>query len=194
MYCKANNEGKGACCNEMDIWEANKVATSIAPHPCNVTGPYSCTGADCTFDGVCDQWGCSYNPYGQGNHDYYGPGLQADTSRPMTVVTQFPADANGTLQAIKRIYIQDGKILKDASVNFTGTAMGKSISPDFCAGKSGHFNDLGGLQVMGEALARGMVLAFSVWWDDSGNMTWLDSGSSGVSYFLIQVFPILRSV
>lgn len=32
---------------------------------------------------------------------------------------------------------------------------------------------------MGEALQRGMVFVMSVWNDQGGNMTWLDSGSNG---------------
>src|SRR4051812_40005508 len=100
---QGNIKGKGACCNEMDIWEANKLATSIAPHNCNQTGLYRCTGPECTFDGVCDQWGCGYNPYLLGNPDYYGPGLTVDTNRPFTVVTQFPA-VKGVLKEIRRLY------------------------------------------------------------------------------------------
>jgi cellulase len=39
--------------------------------------------------------------------------------------------------------------------------------------------ELGGVKGMGDALSRGMVLIFSVWWDNSGNMTWLDSENTG---------------
>ena len=166
----------------------------MSPHTCNKTGPYSCSGAECNVDGVCAQWGCSYNPYGLGNHNYYGPGLQVDTNRPVTVVTQFPANASGTLESIKRLYIQDGKIIQDASLNFNGTAKGKSISDAFCAGQT-HFMDLGGVEGMGRALERGMVLAFAVWWDNGGNMTWLDSGSAGVSLcFHIKFLLLLNLV
>ena len=28
------NQTYGACCNEMDIWEANNAATALTPHPC----------------------------------------------------------------------------------------------------------------------------------------------------------------
>jgi cellulase len=162
----------------MDIWEANKMATSIAPHTCNHTSLYKCTGPECSFNGTCDQWGCSYNPYGLGNHDYYGPGLKVDTNRRFTVITQFPAE-NGTLKAINRLYIQDGKIIQNAAVNFTGKAVNASITNEFCTGRGGHFMDLGGVGGMGDALSRGMVLVFSVWWAGSGAMNWLDSGSAG---------------
>jgi cellulase len=39
--------------------------------------------------------------------------------------------------------------------------------------------DLGGVGGMGEALSRGMVLVFSIWWAGSGAMNWLDSGKAG---------------
>jgi cellulase len=176
-----NVNGYGACCNEMDIWEANKEATALTPHTCNQTGLSQCSGGLCGFDGTCDQWGCSDNPYGNGNHGYYGPGLEVDTSKPFTVVTQFPAFPNGTLQAIKRFYVQNGKIIANAAVNETGAVPYNEIDTPYCEAHSGgsHFLDLGGIPTIGGALTRGMVLIFSIWWDTSGNMTWLDSGSAG---------------
>ena len=167
----------------------------MSPHNCNKMGPYSCSGAECSVDGVCAQKGCTYNPSILGNHNYYGPGLQVDTSRPVTVVTQFPTDASGTLQSIKRLYIQDGKIIQDASLNFTGTAKGQSISDAYCTGREGRFMELGGVEGMGRALERGMVLALSVWWGGASNMTWLDSGSAGVSLCLhLKILPLLDFV
>jgi cellulase len=35
--------------------------------------------------------------------------------------------------------------------------------------------DLGATKGMGDAMTRGMVLAFSVWWSEGDNMEWLDS-------------------
>ena len=37
----------GACCAEMDIWEANSRATAYTPHPCSIVGPYTCDGVEC---------------------------------------------------------------------------------------------------------------------------------------------------
>ncbi|KAG6858088.1 hypothetical protein C0991_003639, partial [Blastosporella zonata] len=28
----------GACCSEMDIWEANSISAAVTPHPCTGTG------------------------------------------------------------------------------------------------------------------------------------------------------------
>ncbi|KAI9049258.1 hypothetical protein LZ554_007105 [Drepanopeziza brunnea f. sp. 'monogermtubi'] len=86
----------------MDIWEANARATAIAPHTCNQTGLYACSGDECAADGVCDKPGCGYNPYSKGNRDYYGPGLTVDTNRPFTVVTQFP-EVDGKMTEIRRL-------------------------------------------------------------------------------------------
>jgi cellulase len=178
---QGNIQGKGACCNEMDIWEANAKATGMTPHTCNHTGLYQCTGAECTWDGVSDQWGCGYNPYANGNHDYYGPGMKVDTNKKFTVVTQFPTFPNGTLKEIRRLYVQDGKVIQNAPVNITGSVHAGTnvIDTAYCTGGASRFMDLGGMEGIGNALQRGMVLIFVIWWDVGGYMNWLDTGDSG---------------
>lgn len=32
---------------------------------------------------------------------------------------------------------------------------------------------------MGDAMSRGMVLIFSIWWDEGGFMQWMDGNSTG---------------
>lgn len=165
----------------MDVWEANKMATQLAPHPCNQTGLYECTGPECAFDGVCDKYGCANNPYNQGaDPSYYGPGLKVDTKRPFTVVTQFPANKKGELTEIHRLYVQDGKVIQNAVANVTGLGLMDYMNDAYCE-KNGatKFMQLGAMKGMGEALARGMVLTFSIWWDEGGFMQWLDGGASG---------------
>eukprot|EP00662_Eupelagonemidae_sp_cell21_P016817 gene16817-23980_t len=89
----------GTCCTEMDIWEANKFATAYTPHACNITGQTRCGpggppcgsshhGAD-RFSGVCDANGCDMQTYRMGDKTFFGPGLAVDSTKPMTVVTQF---------------------------------------------------------------------------------------------------------
>ncbi|EEY15313.1 endoglucanase EG-1 [Verticillium alfalfae VaMs.102] len=34
---------------DQDIWEANSRAVHVAPHPCNITQLYECTGDECAF-------------------------------------------------------------------------------------------------------------------------------------------------
>ena len=105
------------------------------------------------------------NPYALGNKGYYGTGLTVDTKKKVTVVTQFPA-VNGTLKEIRRLYIQDGKIIKNAAVNITGEVAYDSINTEYCSRPGGgQYIPLGGMKGMGDALGRGMVLAFSIWWD-----------------------------
>lgn len=175
-----NVKGKGSCCNEMDIWEANMRATQIAPHTCNQTGLYMCEGAECQFNGVCDKNGCGQNPYRLGSKDYYGPNMTVNTLKPFTVVTQFHANDDGILTEIHRLYVQDGTVIPMPIVNVTGVGMTNLIDDDYCAATGAtRYMDLGATEVMGESLSRGMVLAISIWWDAGGNMNWLDSGDAG---------------
>ena len=179
----ANLDGKGACCNEMDVWEANAPAIQTAPHACNQTGLYLCEGAECQAQGVCDKNGCGYNTYTNGAKSFYGPGdaFVVDTTKPFTVVTQFPADAEtGKLKEIRRIYVQGGKVIPQAAVNVTGPPQINYINEEYCS-KTGatQYQALGGMATMGDALSRGMVLTFSIWWDEGGSMNWLDSGKAG---------------
>ena len=171
----------------MDIWEANSRAQAIAPHPCGKPGLYECTGDECAFDGVCDKNGCGWNPNRVNVTNYYGNNntFKVDTSRLFTVVTQFPASSTGKktlpkLDKIHRLYVQDGKVIESYVVDAPGLPKTDSIIDEFCkATGSARFMDLGALQAMGDALSRGMVLAMSIWWDEGGNMNWLDAAEAG---------------
>lgn len=159
-----NTDRKGSCCNEMDIWEANANATALTPHPCQGNS--------------CDSSGCGFNPYAQGLHNYYGNGGTVDTLKPITVITQFYTNDNtqtGTLTEIRRLYIQNGKVIQNA---VTSSGM-DSITAAWCSSSDAAAASLGGLTTMGQALGRGMVLIFSIWNDAGQHMSWLDSGSSG---------------
>lgn len=175
-----NTEGLGACCNEFDFWEANSMATAYTPHPCNITGIYGCTGNACGSTGVCDEGGCGWNSYQQGNTSFYGPGLIVDTTNTFTVTTQFVTDdgtTTGTLTEIRRYYTQNGVVIpQPVSTSFSGL---NYIDEAFCADTQPYAATLGGFTEMGEALGRGMVLIFSIWQDSSQYMNWLDSGNSG---------------
>jgi cellulase len=169
-----NINGSGICCNELDIWEANRAATQLAPHTCSKPGVYQCTGTECGATGVCDKNGCGNNPYGVGEKSYYGPGMKVDTSKPFTVVTQFPA-TNGTLTHMVRKYVQNGVVIENAAINITGP-----INDSYCAAHGATaFMNTGAMKGMGQSLDRGMVLAMSIWWDEGGFMNWLDSGNAG---------------
>lgn len=132
----ANVNGVGACCNEMDIWEANARSTQLTPHSCSEPGFYECTGAACGSDGVCDKSGCGLNPY-RSSTSFYGYHDKVDTTQPFTVVTQFKTDdgtAAGTLNEIARLYVQNGKVIHEPSFQINGETL-NSITVS-CIGKS----------------------------------------------------------
>ena len=179
----SNNMGighYGACCAEMDIWEANKMATAYTPHPCDIDTPgqYMCEGTECgdndsdeRYDGVCDKDGCDINPFRMGNKTFYGasPNFAVDSSKPMTVVTQFlttDGTDQGDLSEIRRFYIQDGKVFESPPIPIL-PGNPDSITDQMCEDKKTLFGDIndfkekGGNKGMGESLDRGHVAAFS---------------------------------
>jgi cellulase len=169
----------------MDILEANALAQAMTPHACNATvkGVYKCQGTDeCNqATGVCDEWGCGVNPYSYGFKDYYGRGLTVDTNHKFTVTTQFITSngrADGVLTEIRRLYVQNGTVIKNQAVS-AGGATYDSITNSYCNATASWSEQRGGLPQMGKAIGRGMVLIFSVWADNGGFMNWLDSGNSG---------------
>ncbi|KAL2843768.1 concanavalin A-like lectin/glucanase domain-containing protein [Aspergillus pseudodeflectus] len=185
---EANIDSNGACCNEMDIWEGNSRATGFTPHACHYPGGglYECTsdeecnGPTGENDSICDKWGCGFNPYALGDQEYYGRGrgFDVDSKRPFTVVTQFVTSDNtteGTLVEIRRLYIQDGKVIGNAVVQGGRDSMTDAL----CENTASWFEGFDGLDGMGRALGRGMVLAMSIWNDAGGYMQWLDGGNSG---------------
>lgn len=161
-----NMDKSSFCCNEMDILESNSAAAAFTPHPC----------ADDASN--CDKGGCGFNAYGQGFPHYWAPGGTLDTSKPFTVVTQFITDDGttaGTLSEIRRIY-QQGSVTVPSAIS---APSGDSINSTWCASVDGSAEQFGNLKTMGQALGRGMVLAFSMWNSQGDFMSWLDEGSSG---------------
>jgi cellulose 1,4-beta-cellobiosidase len=179
----------GACCTEMDIWEANSISTAYTAHACSSDGHMRCEGDDCGNDadnrykGVCDKNGCDVQTFRLGNKNFFGPGGAIDSSKKVTVVTQFITEDgtdSGALKEIRRQYVQDGKIIETPELNVGGKTF-NSISNDFCAAEVGLFKDntnflqKGGLKAMDAAMEKGMVLVMSLWDDHKVNMLWLDS-------------------
>ncbi|KAF8597361.1 cellobiohydrolase I [Ceratobasidium sp. AG-I] len=173
----------GTCCNEMDVWEANSDATAYTPHPCTVNGQTRCSGADCQ-SGYCDPAGCDFNSFRMGDRSFYGKGLTVDSSKKITVVTQFitaDGSASGALSEIRRLYVQNGQVIQNSKVNIPGMDAYDSVSEEFCSSQkvafsdSNLFADKGGFKNMGDSFDRGMVLVMSIWDDHAANMLWLDS-------------------
>ncbi|KAG6916417.1 hypothetical protein DXG01_006945, partial [Tephrocybe rancida] len=179
----------GACCNEMDIWEANSISSAYTPHPCDATGLSRCTGDACgasdRYGTVCDPDGCDFNSYRMGDKTFYGPGLTVDTTKKFTVVTQFISSdgtTSGDLVEIRRLYVQGGVVIQNSKVNIPGISTKyDSITDSLCDAQKAAFGDKtqfqakGGLTRLGQAAKNGMVLVLSLWDDHSVNMLWLDS-------------------
>ncbi|KAI5779936.1 cellulose 1,4-beta-cellobiosidase [Peziza echinospora] len=176
----------GSCCAEMDVWEANNMATAYTPHSCDTVTPSVCNGDKCggtysaeRYDGTCDPDGCDFNSYRQGDTSFYGPGLTVDTNKKFTVVTQFVAEG-GVLSDIRRIYVQDGKVIENSESTIEGIP-GNSVTKAFCDAQKDVFGDIytfedhGGFKSMSEGMEAGMVLVMSLWDDHYANMLWLDS-------------------
>lgn len=172
----------------MDIWEANKMSTAYTAHPCATNSQHSCTGDACggtysstRYAGDCDPDGCDFNSYRQGNTTFFGPGsgFTLDTTKKVTVVTQFLTDSSGVLDEIKRFYVQNGVVIPNSESTMSGTS-GNSLNPEFCAaqktttGDTDVFKAKGGFTQMSAAL-KSMVLVLSLWDDHAADMLWLDS-------------------
>jgi hypothetical protein len=148
-YCDANCVD-GGCCAEFDIQEASSKAIVFTSHGCM------------QIDGNCDASGCGYNPY-RDSQDHAFWGTTIDVKKPVTVVTQFIANA-GTMTEIRRLYVQGGKVIKAA----------QALTDTFC-----HYSatDFKNMAHVGQSFQRGHVIVFSLW--DSAGMGWMDGGNSG---------------
>uniref|UniRef100_A0A6B2LA92 cellulose 1,4-beta-cellobiosidase (non-reducing end) n=1 Tax=Arcella intermedia TaxID=1963864 RepID=A0A6B2LA92_9EUKA len=173
----------------MDIWEANSQATAYTPHPCNVSGPYRCSGGLCGDDadryrGVCDKDGCDFNSWRMGDTSFYGTSMTVDTTKVFSVVTQFitsDGTDSGDLTEIRRYYVQNGVVIPNSYTNFVQIGKTNAVTSQFCTeqktlfGDPNDFDAKGGLVAMGREMDKGMVLVMSLWDDHSVNMLWLDS-------------------
>merc|ERR1711957_905177 len=144
----------GACCQEMDIWEANSRATAYTPHPCSKLGLTRCEGIECGVNdkgerylGLCDKDGCDFNSYRMGDTSFYGQGptFDVDTMKPMTVMTQFLTHDDtdtGDLSEIRRLYVQDGVVVPNSEATILGPNGGNSITDDYCTKQKSKFTDV----------------------------------------------------
>lgn len=176
----------------MDVWEANSVSAAFTPHACKKAGQTMCTGdvacgvGDDRYNAnsVCDKDGCDFNSYRMGNDSFYGKGDIVDTTSKFTVVTKFiTADGTdtGTLSAIERVYVQDGKVIQNSKTDIKGIDTTNKITDAYCKQQKTAFGDpdsfeaRGGLKTMGDGFERGMVLVMSIWDDYAAEMRWLDA-------------------
>jgi len=183
----------GTCCTEIDLWEANKISTALTMHSCATPNDeqYRCEGSDCgdngedRFKGVCDKNGCDIQAYRLKVSNFYGPGPEftVDSSKPVTVTTQFITDDgtdDGTIVEAKQFYTQNGKTIEHPMYTVNGNKH-NTITDDFCADwvadtKDGtNFLEKGGMGAVDTIFAKGGVLVMSFWDDHYANMLWLDA-------------------
>lgn len=138
---------------------------------------------------MCDKNGCDFNPYREGAHNFYGPGPQytIDSTKPVTVVTQFittDGTDTGELKEMRRFYIQDNKTIKNPMPSWAPSADESytALSDDTCHLQMTNFTDRwdvfsakGGITGMGKAMGRSMSLVLSLWDDHDVGMKWLDA-------------------
>ena len=114
-------------------------------------------------------------------------GKIVDTTSKFTVVTQFittTGTAAGDLSEIRRVYVQNGKVIANSKSNIAGLTQ-DSITDSYCSAQKTAFGDTntfavkGGLKAMGNAFQTGMVLVMSLWDDHAV------SAAADVSYTFI---------
>jgi cellulose 1,4-beta-cellobiosidase len=188
----SGNGRMGSCCSEIDIWECNSQATAYTLHVCNKDGQYTCNGtSQCgevhgsgRYTGPCDRDGCDYNSWRLGDKTFFGPGLTVDSNKPVTVVTQFitaNGQDSGELSEVRRLYVQNGKVIQNSNTNVSGITTTNSITQAFCDetkvvfGDENDFKRKGGFSGLSKILDTGFVLVLSLWDDHDVNMLWLDS-------------------
>ena len=160
------------------------MATAVTPHPCTTVGQHRCVDDECggtyssdRYAGSCDADGCDFNSYRQGQRDFYGPGMTVDTKQKITVVTQFIKGSGGDLEAIRRFYVQNGKVIPNSQSTIEGNP-GNQIDEAFCKaqkvafGDDDRFSNKGGLKQFTKAVAAPMVLVMSLW-DDVSSLTFV---------------------
>merc|ERR1719263_2426430 len=117
----------------------------------SMVGPFRCEGIDCgdnakgeRYLGVCDKDGAGFNAWRMGDETFYGKGSKytIDTSKPMTIVTQFlthDGTDDGRLTEIRRIWKQDGKVVQNTRSKNLSKRNSKSITNRMAKGAARAF-------------------------------------------------------
>jgi len=183
--------GRGICCAELDLWEANKHSMQLALHPMKTEDSQTVCylEAECGSQeeghrdvGPTDRNGCYLNPYYFGHKKFYGPGTDytINTLKPFTIVTEFRGKTE--LTGMYQYYYQDGKKIEFPDLGFGSDNV---MDQAFCdtvvekLGETHYFNNNGGMKQFSKAVERGLTFVVSFWDDIATNMNWLDSGERG---------------
>jgi cellulose 1,4-beta-cellobiosidase len=87
-----------------------------------------------------------------GNQTFLGPGMIVDTNSKFTVVTQFITDSgtsSGTLSEIRRLYVQNGKVIQNSVANVPNVPADNSITDAFCTAQKTEFGDTNYFKTIG---------------------------------------------
>lgn len=79
-----------------------------------------------------------------GNHSFYGKGDTIDTSKPITVVTKFitsDGTDTGDLKSINRVYVQNGKVIKNSQTDIPGVTKTNKVNAQYCKQQKSVFGD-----------------------------------------------------
>ncbi|PWN87161.1 glycoside hydrolase [Acaromyces ingoldii] len=183
----------GSCGSEVDVWEGNSAANAFTLHPCRSPKQERCEGEECggtyskkRFGKYCDANGCDLNTYRLGNQRFfgYGKGFEVDTKKEKlekrAVYSHNPPVQGGTLTEVRRIYRQNGKVIRNPTSKIP-RIVGNSLTQEYCDQtkkvfeESNYFNTFKGFEGMTEAMKNGMTLVFSFWDDHYAQGRWLDS-------------------
>jgi cellulose 1,4-beta-cellobiosidase len=162
---------RGVCCPELRLWDANKEAASMSMHPCAGAEPQRCEGDEC--ERMCDSAGCRFDHAELGVAGFFGKGAEVDTTKPITVVTQFitsDGTDTGLLSEVRRYYVQNGQVVSNAAAaadKFPSLAGKSSFSDEFCSAQkevqgASSAAGVGYMRRLSEALDNGVVLTASL--------------------------------
>merc|ERR1712139_544995 len=104
---------------------------------------------------------------GQTNFFGAGAGFTIDSTKPITVTTQFITNDgtdSGKLTEVKQFYTQHGRTIEDFCSDWVAVTQDGT-----------NFLEKGGLDAVEKAIDAGVVLVMSLWDDHYANMLWLDS-------------------
>ncbi|KAG8966593.1 hypothetical protein FRC03_011649 [Tulasnella sp. 419] len=132
----------GSCCLEIDAWEGNSISSALTYHACSLVDPYRCEDVECDY--IYDKDGCDFNSYRNGDTTFYGNRGLIDTTKKMSIITQFytiDGTDMGILSEIRRVYVQDGKVVQNSKVKISGMSAHDSITGDYCNAQATAFGE-----------------------------------------------------
>ncbi|KAJ4161916.1 hypothetical protein BFJ63_vAg13185 [Fusarium oxysporum f. sp. narcissi] len=165
----------GACCASFVLWEGNIESTDFSFSPCLPPWYHTCKDEKCSTR--CFAFGCSWNPNGNRQKPFFGPGPTntIDSTKKFSVVNQWFAQQTPRVIAILKTratyYIQDGKLYRSAPSDYRPNgALFNTMNKGFCKKMASDFK-------------------WGKRWRRAG--TWWQRGR-GNQYMMVPVFSLFR--